>query len=115
MGANPVGRSAPSHPWKDFPDFGHLGLDPKGDAVGADWITIIEKLGLPVAALVGLSYGVFQTLKWFGHNIVMPLHQRHLLFLDRLENSIDKICSTQADQNSQIINLANKISQNKGA
>lgn len=83
--------------------------------MGVDWLTIIEKLGLPVAALVGLSYGVFQTLKWFGNNIVMPLHQRHLLFLDRLEGSIDKICSTQADQNSQIINLANKISHNKGA
>lgn len=85
------------------------------DAVGLDWVTILDKLGLPVAALVGLSYGIFHTLKWFGNNIVMPLHQRHLLFLDRLENSIDKICTTQIDQNSQIIKLADKISQTKDA
>ena len=78
-----------------------------------DWIAILEKLGVPVAALFGLSYGVFTTLKWFGNNIVMPLHQRHLIFLDRLEAGIQKICDTQVEHNSQIIDLATKISHLK--
>ncbi len=78
-----------------------------------DWIAILEKLGVPVAALFGLSYGVFTTLKWFGNNIVMPLHQRHLIFLDRLEAGIQKICDKQVEHNSQIIDLATKISHLK--
>ena len=78
-----------------------------------DWPNLIDKLGVPVAALAAIGYSIYSTIRWIGNNILMPIHQRHLLFLDRLETSIDKICTTQVDQNSQIINLANKISQTK--
>lgn len=75
---------------------------------------IIDKLGLPVAALAAIGYAVYSTIRWVGNNILIPIQQRHLVFLDRLENSIEKICQTQVDQNSQIIHLANKITQSKG-
>ena len=89
--------------------------DLKGvDAVAdIDWPNLIDKLGVPVAALAAIGYAIYSTIKWIGNNILIPIHQRHLLFLDRLETSIEKICNTQVDQNSQIINLANKISQTK--
>ena len=89
--------------------------DSKGvDAVAdIDWPNLIDKLGVPVAALAAIGYAIYSTIKWIGNNILIPIHQRHLLFLDRLETSIEKICNTQVDQNSQIINLANKISQTK--
>lgn len=86
----------------------------KVDAVAdIDWPNLIDKLGVPVAALAAIGYAIYSTIKWIGNNILIPIHQRHLLFLDRLETSIEKICNTQVDQNSQIINLANKISQTK--
>ena len=86
----------------------------KVDAVAEiDWPNLIDKLGVPVAALAAIGYAIYSTIKWIGNNILIPIHQRHLLFLDRLETSIEKICNTQVDQNSQIINLANKISQTK--
>lgn len=89
--------------------------DSKGvDAVAEiDWPNLIDKLGVPVAALAAIGYAIYSTIRWIGNNILIPIHQRHLVFLDRLETSIDKICQTQVDQNSQIINLANKISQTK--
>lgn len=78
-----------------------------------DWPNLIDKLGVPVSALAAIGYAIYSTIRWIGNNILIPIHQRHLVFLDRLETSIEKICQTQVDQNSQIINLANKISQTK--
>ena len=78
-----------------------------------DWPNLIDKLGVPVAALAAIGYSIYGTIRWIGANILIPIHQRHLLFLDRLETSIEKICNTQVEQNSQIINLANKITQTK--
>ena len=86
--------------------------DLKGvDAVGNfDWLTIIDRLGLPVVALIAIGYGLHNSARWLGNNILMPIHQRHLIFLDRLEAGISRIVDTQHDQSSQIIHLTQKIS-----
>jgi hypothetical protein len=86
--------------------------DSKGvDAVGNfDWLTIIDRLGLPVVALIAIGYGLHNSARWLGNNILMPIHQRHLIFLDRLEAGISRIVDTQHDQSSQIIHLTQKIS-----
>lgn len=81
------------------------------DAVGSfDWLTIIDRLGLPVVALIAIGYGLHNSARWLGNNILMPIHQRHLVFLDRLEAGISRIVDTQHDQSSQIIHLTQKIS-----
>lgn len=45
-----------------------------------------------------------------GTNILLPIQQRHLIFLDRLEIGIEKIVDVQGKQNSQLITLTQKIS-----
>ena len=83
----------------------------KVDAVANyDWLTIIDRLGLPVVALIAIGYGLHNSARWLGNNILMPIHQRHLIFLDRLEAGISRIVDTQHDQSSQIIHLTQKIS-----
>ena len=83
----------------------------KVDAVANyDWLTIIDRLGLPVVALITIGYGLHNSARWLGNNILMPIHQRHLIFLDRLEAGISRIVDTQHDQSSQIIHLTQKIS-----
>jgi len=82
-----------------------------GDAVYSfDWLTIIDRLGLPVVALIAIGYGIHNSARWLGNDILMPIHQRHLIFLDRLEAGISRIVDTQHDQSSQIIHLTQKIS-----
>ena len=75
-----------------------------------DWFNLIEKLGLPVVALVSIGYALYNSCRWIGTNILLPIHNRHLVFLDRLEVGIEKIVDVQHNQNSQIINLTQKIS-----
>jgi hypothetical protein len=75
-----------------------------------DWLTIIDRLGLPCVALIAIGYGLYNSARWLGNNILMPIHQRHLVFLDRLEAGISRIVETQHDQSSQIIHLTQKIS-----
>ena len=75
-----------------------------------DWLTIIDRLGLPCVALIAIGYGLHNSARWLGNNILMPIHQRHLVFLDRLEAGLNRIVETQHDQSSQIINLTQKIS-----
>lgn len=75
-----------------------------------DWLLLIEKLGLPVVALVSIGYALYNSCKWMGTNILLPIQQRHLVFLDRLEIGIEKIVDVQGKQNSQLITLTQKIS-----
>lgn len=75
-----------------------------------DWLSLIEKLGLPVVALVSIGYALYNSCRWIGTNILLPIHNRHLVFLDRLETGIEKIVDVQHNQNSQLITLTQKIS-----
>lgn len=105
-----MGKFPTSQSGNDWARPDHSGSDQKGDAVAdIDWLMLLDKMGIPVAALVAIGYGIFSTCKWLGNNILMPLHQRHLLFLDRLEAGIQKICDKQVEHNSQILDLAAKI------
>jgi len=76
----------------------------------SDWLNLIDKLGLPVVALVAIGYALYNSCKWIGTNILLPIHNRHLIFLERLELGIEKIVDVQHNQNSQLINLTQKIS-----
>lgn len=78
--------------------------------VDFNWLVLIEKLGLPVVALISIAWSFYNCAKWLGVNILLPVQTRHLLFLDRLETGIQKIVDVQHSQNSQIINLTQKIS-----
>jgi hypothetical protein len=60
-------------------------------------LTFFERFGLPTIILMVFAYFVAQSIKWFGVNVVVPMKDRHIDFLGKLENCIDKIADTQVD------------------
>ena len=60
-------------------------------------LQFFERFGLPTIILMVFAYFVAQSIKWFGVNVVVPMKDRHIDFLGKLENCIDKIADTQVD------------------
>lgn len=60
-------------------------------------VDIFEKFGVSLSFLVFLLWAVYRGFGWLGQNIILPLHQRHMLFIDRLENSIGEVAKAQAE------------------
>ena len=60
-------------------------------------IDIIERFGVSLSFLVFLLWAVYKGLSWLGQNILLPLHQRHMVFIDRLESSIGEVAKAQAE------------------
>lgn len=71
-----------------------------------DTVTIVRDLGLPVALLLGLFWGLYQGTCWFGQKVVIPLQERHLLFLDKLEKAMEQIADTQSKLAHEIERLS---------
>jgi hypothetical protein len=51
-----------------------------------DWMEIVKQLGLPVCIIMAGGFGLWRTVQWGAANIVKPLIDRHIKFLDRLES-----------------------------
>ena len=60
-----------------------------------DWVSIVEKFGIPMGILAAFAYFVAQGIRWFGCNVVLPMKDRHMSFLDNMENCLDKITDLQ--------------------
>jgi hypothetical protein len=56
-----------------------------------DWFTTLEKIGLPGFILVLLLIGLWKSFVWASSNILLPLTERHISFLDKLEKNFDQI------------------------
>jgi hypothetical protein len=63
--------------------------------IDTDWISIVEKFGIPMGILAAFAYFVAQGIKWFGYNVVLPMKDRHMSFLDKMECCLDKITDLQ--------------------
>jgi hypothetical protein len=63
--------------------------------VDSDWVSIVEKFGIPMAILTAFAYFVSQGIRWFGCNVVVPMKDRHMSFLDNMEKCLDKITDLQ--------------------
>lgn len=63
--------------------------------VDTDWVSLIEKFGIPMGILAAFAYFVAQGIKWFGYNVVLPMKDRHMSFLDHMEKCLDKITDLQ--------------------
>ena len=60
-------------------------------------IDIFERFGVSLSFLVFMLWTTYKGFGWLGSNILLPLHQRHMLFIDRLENSIGEVAKAQAE------------------
>jgi len=62
-----------------------------------DIVSLVEKFGITLTFLVFLVWCVYRGGSWVGVNILLPLHQRHMLFIDRLEAGIGELTSAQTE------------------
>src|SRR5262249_15648207 len=69
------------------------------------WIDVISKLGVPVAALVALGWGIWRIIVWVGTNLVIPMRDKHTQFLDMMiqhtrceEQITDQLVQLNRDQ-----------------
>jgi len=62
-----------------------------------DFVSLIERFGVTLTFLIFLVWCVYRGGSWVGVNILLPLHQRHMLFIDRLESGIGEVTKAQTD------------------
>jgi hypothetical protein len=62
-----------------------------------NFIDIFEKFGVSLGFLVFMLWTTYKGFGWLGSNILLPLHQRHMLFIDRLESSINEVTKVQTE------------------
>lgn len=55
------------------------------------WVFTVKQLGLPTVLLLVLVYGVYQSATWFGANILIPLTERQLVFINQVDESVKRI------------------------
>ncbi len=53
------------------------------------WIDIAERLGLPAGLLMVVLAAAGRACTWIGSEVVVPLRDRHLAFLDRTEQLLE--------------------------
>lgn len=58
-----------------------------------NWTDLVEKMGLPGVLLGVLIYGLWKSCGWIAQNILVPLTNRHMFFLEKLERNFDQIDS----------------------
>jgi hypothetical protein len=62
-----------------------------------EFIGLIERFGVTLTFLVFLVWCVYRGGTWLGINILLPMHQRHILFIDRLESGISDVTKAQTE------------------
>jgi hypothetical protein len=55
------------------------------------WMNVIKQLGLPTLLLLVLVYGAWEGAAWFGTNILIPLTERQIIFINQVDESVKKI------------------------
>ncbi len=49
-----------------------------------DFLALAQQLGITAACLVALGWTVWRSLTWFALNVVKPMADRHIKFVDEL-------------------------------
>lgn len=55
---------------------------------GMDFWTAAGNFGVAVACLAVLGIGIWQGVKWLGKNVLQPVAERHIKFLDDLSTAM---------------------------
>jgi|688.fasta_scaffold252564_4 hypothetical protein len=55
------------------------------------WITATKQLGLPTVLLVLLGIGIYNASVWLGSNVLRPLTERQIEFINQVDVSVKKI------------------------
>lgn len=58
-------------------------------------ILLIERLGVSCTFLIFFVWTTYKAANWLGDKIILPLHDRHIKFIDRLENGLENVVKSQ--------------------
>ena len=58
-------------------------------------ILLIERLGVSCTFLIFFVCTTYKAANWLGNKIILPLHDRHIKFIDRLENGLENVVKSQ--------------------
>jgi hypothetical protein len=73
-------------------------------------LAAIRELGLPVVALLAIGAGIWRVCEWLGREVIIPLRNRHLGFLDSLAATLKTLADTQESMAHEISVISDSIS-----
>lgn len=58
-------------------------------------VLLIERLGVSCTFLMFFVWTAYRAANWLGDKIILPLHDRHIKFIDRLEVGLENVVKSQ--------------------
>lgn len=55
------------------------------------WVVATKQLGLPTVLLILVGIGIYNSSTWLGSNILKPLTERQIEFINQVEKSVERI------------------------
>lgn len=81
--------------------------------MSSEWVVLIDKLGIPVSVMIGMGFGFYKIVIWLGMHIVVPLKDKHMSFIDQLQELIGKIVAVQGSIDSKVQQINDKLFDEK--
>lgn len=81
--------------------------------MSSEWVVLIDKLGIPVSVMIGMGFGFYKIVIWLGMHIVVPLKDKHMSFIDQLQELIGKIVTVQGSIDSKVQQISDKLFDDK--
>lgn len=79
------------------------------------WVQVIKQLGLPTLLLLLGIFGAYQAASWFGREVIVPLSDRQIKFIDQVEDSVQKITAIIEEHQRNAAVIAKELDTlNKG-
>lgn len=78
-----------------------------------DFVTIAQTLGIPVTCMVAMGTAIWAVLKWTATNVVKPVTERHLLFMDKVDVAMDKLMDNSDKLSARLDQMDGRISEIK--
>lgn len=75
------------------------------------FLQIFEKIGIPMGILAVFSWGFWKSAQWCGTRIILPIHERHMQFLDSLEDTLKCLAHGQDQLAKELSTLTALVSR----
>jgi hypothetical protein len=81
--------------------------------MSSEWVVLIDKLGIPVSVMIGMGFAFYKIVIWLGMHVVVPLKDKHMSFIDQLQELIGKIVTVQGSIDSKVQQINDKLFDDK--
>ncbi len=83
-----------------------------------EWMQFVDRYGLPLTAIVAISFFVGKALRWVGVQVLAPVVKRHLKFIDQIDDRLDNLAAAFGDSRkaelSRLDHIATKLEEITG-